>query len=290
MMPCSAGSYARASDSVTRRDHVDPQHLHGRERQRQAEHDRDEDDEGLRAVGRQQEDDRLAQVVVDAPALADRAADRGEVVVGEHDLGGFLRRLGALDAHRDADVGARQRGRVVDAVAGHRHDLAVGLQRAHDADLVLGARAGVDVDVAHDLLQLVLAQRLQLGPGEHARVVAADEAHLAADRQRRAGVVAVIIFTRMPAAWQSAMASMASGRGGSRMPQTPRNSRSGEVVELDLVGARRRTGLRAAASTRRPSPPGRRSTASQRTRSSGSAAGGAALRRASAPAAGPARP
>ena len=35
----------------------------------------------------------------------------------------------------------------------------------------------------------------------------------------------VIIFTRMPAAWQSAIASIASGRGGSRMPQTPRNSR-----------------------------------------------------------------
>ena len=48
--------------------------------------------------------------------------------------------------------GARQGGRVVDAVPGHRDDLAVRLQRPDDPDLVLGARARVHVDVAHDLL------------------------------------------------------------------------------------------------------------------------------------------
>ena len=59
----------------------------------------------------------------------------------------------------------------------------------------------------------------------------------------------VIIFTRMPAVWQSAIASIASGRGGSRMPHRPRNSRSSRSP-IDTVSPR--VGLRAAASTRSP--------------------------------------
>ena len=44
-------------------------------------------------------------------------------------------------------------GRIVDPVAGHRHDLLVRLDRLHEAELVLGARAGEYVDVADPLLQ-----------------------------------------------------------------------------------------------------------------------------------------
>ena len=44
-------------------------------------------------------------------------------------VAGFLRRLRA-GVHRHADVGLRQRRRVVGAVAGHRHELAVGLLAA----------------------------------------------------------------------------------------------------------------------------------------------------------------
>ena len=41
----------------------------------------------------------------------------------------------------------RRAGRVVDPVAGHRDDVAAGLQRAHDPDLVLGGDAGDHADV-----------------------------------------------------------------------------------------------------------------------------------------------
>ena len=41
--------------------------------------------------------------------------------------GGLARDVGAACAHRDADVGGTQRRGVVDAVAGHADDLAVGL-------------------------------------------------------------------------------------------------------------------------------------------------------------------
>ena len=49
---------------------------------------------------------------------------RGEVVVGQDHVGGLAGDVGAGLAHRDADVGGLERRRVVDAVAGHRDDLA----------------------------------------------------------------------------------------------------------------------------------------------------------------------
>ena len=55
---------------------------------------------------------------------ADRADDRREVVVEQHERGGLARHVGAALAHGDADVGGLERRRVVHAVAGHRHDLA----------------------------------------------------------------------------------------------------------------------------------------------------------------------
>jgi hypothetical protein len=57
---------------------------------------------------------------------------------------------GALDghvgasAHGDADVGLRQCRRIVDAVAGHRHLVAFGLQILDDACLVRGQYVGTD--------------------------------------------------------------------------------------------------------------------------------------------------
>ena len=50
--------------------------------------------------------------------------------------GGFLGHLRPGHAHRDADVGLAQGGRVVDAVAGHGDHLAACLQHPDDPDLV----------------------------------------------------------------------------------------------------------------------------------------------------------
>ena len=47
-------------------------------------------------------------------------------------------------AHGDADIGLRQRGGVVDAVAGHGHDSALRLQAAHDFRFLLGQDFGID--------------------------------------------------------------------------------------------------------------------------------------------------
>ena len=53
-------------------------------------------------------------------AQAERVGNLGQLVGHQRDVGGLERGIGAGDAHRDADVGGRQRRRVVDAVAHHR--------------------------------------------------------------------------------------------------------------------------------------------------------------------------
>jgi membrane carboxypeptidase/penicillin-binding protein PbpC len=70
----------------------------------------------LRNVLRQDVQDKLLNVVKDAAALLDGSHDRGKVVVREYNVGGVLGDIRAREAHRDAYVGAAERGRVVDTV------------------------------------------------------------------------------------------------------------------------------------------------------------------------------
>ena len=78
------------------------------------------------------------------PAELDRGHDRLETVVEQHDVGRLAGDLGARGSHRDADVGRAQGGSVVDAVAGHRHDVPARLQGDGDPELVLRRDAGDD--------------------------------------------------------------------------------------------------------------------------------------------------
>ena len=89
-------------------------------------------------------DDELADVVVDPAPGPDRGDDRGEVVVGEHHRRGLAGDVGARGAHGHADVGPAQRRGVVDAVTGHRHHVAEGLQPGGDPQLVLRGAPGED--------------------------------------------------------------------------------------------------------------------------------------------------
>ena len=81
---------------------------------------------------------------------------QADVAAHQRDAGRMHRHVGA-GAHRDADVRRRQRRRVVDAVADHGHDLALGLQPADHA-VHLGRARGVD-----DMREVVnVSGRLQL--------------------------------------------------------------------------------------------------------------------------------
>jgi hypothetical protein len=121
------------------------------------------------------------EVVEDRPALLDGVNDRSEVVVGQDHVGGLARHVGARFAHRDTDVGGLERRGVVDAVTGHRHDLVHRLQRLCDEHLVLGDDAREDDLAPDDVLQVLLAHRIEHRPGDHARVGAGDDADLARD-------------------------------------------------------------------------------------------------------------
>ncbi|MNX66381.1 hypothetical protein D3C86_974710 [compost metagenome] len=162
--------------------HVHPQDLQRRQRRQRAAQDRRDDEQRLRQVGGQDEEYGLFQVVVDAPALAHGIGDRGEVVVGQHHVGGFLGDLRALDAHGHADVGLLERGGVVDAVPRHADDFAQTLQRAHQAQLVFWAGAGKDVVVAREPGQFLVADVLELCAGD--RIARVGHAQHGPDRHR----------------------------------------------------------------------------------------------------------
>ncbi len=134
---------------------VDPQDLDRQQRQRHAGQRPGDHDEDLAEIARQDEPDELPDVVEDDASLFDRRDDAREVVVLQHHVRRVLRHVGAGDAHGDADVRLLQRRRVVDAVAGHRHDVPARLQGLHDVQLLLGLHPRVDADP--------LDQRGQLG-------------------------------------------------------------------------------------------------------------------------------
>ncbi len=90
--------------------------------------------------------DVLGEVVIDLAALLHREDDRGEVVVGQDHPAGVLGHLGA-GAHGDPDVGRLDGGRVVDAVAGHGHHMALFLERVGEEHLVLGGDPAEHPDV-----------------------------------------------------------------------------------------------------------------------------------------------
>ena len=76
----------------------------------------------------------------------DRVGDPVHPVDGDHGVGGLGGDGCAGRAHRDAEVGERQRGRVVDAVADHDHraQIGIGAQTLDDLELLLGGLLGVD--------------------------------------------------------------------------------------------------------------------------------------------------
>jgi len=167
---------------------VDPQQVDGLQND-EAQQGGDKDAEHLAHVGAQQELDGLADVVVDPAALLNGAHDGGEVVVGQHHVGHVLGHVGAGDAHAHADVGGLDGGGVVDAVAGHGGDAAPLLPGVDDAHLVLGLHPGVDAVVVDGLIQLLVADLVELSAGD-GLVVVLQDAQLLGDGHGGVPVVA----------------------------------------------------------------------------------------------------
>ncbi len=124
---------------------IDNQDLHDRKRSSEACHDRNGEQNNLAEVRREEERKKRTDVGGYPPSLAHRRDDGRELIVGENDRGSLTRRLGSALPHRDADMGATERRRIVDAVARHNDDLSV-LDEAFDKrQLVRGRTARIDL-------------------------------------------------------------------------------------------------------------------------------------------------
>ena len=107
------------------------------------EHRRDDGEVLGEVVGDRERGERAAgdqQLLADLDDLDQLGRVRVEV---DH-VAGLFGGLGA-GVHRQPDVGLGQRGRVVGAVAGHRHEIAAGLLALDQRHLVLGRGLGEEV-------------------------------------------------------------------------------------------------------------------------------------------------
>ena len=79
------------------------------------------------------------------------ATIEAKFVVRDHHVAGLAGKVGAAEAHRDADVGCLQRRCVIHSVAGDRNHMAVSLEEGDDLVLVdvqatLDQKLGVEIE------------------------------------------------------------------------------------------------------------------------------------------------
>ena len=108
----------------------------------------------------------LADIIVDAAPFAYRRDNGGEVVVHQRHVGSALGNVGAGDAHGTTDISRLESRRVIDAVAGHRHNVAALLPRFHDADFVRRRDAREHAVLGDVLIQLIFCKRFHFRPAD----------------------------------------------------------------------------------------------------------------------------
>jgi hypothetical protein len=128
----------------------------------------------LAEVAAQQEAERAAPVAPEAAPLDERLREHAEVVLGENDVYGLARHLGAVPAHGHADVREPEGGGVIDAVAGHRDGMAATLEALDDPELVDRGDAGDDGRLVQSAIELLGLELGDLGTCEHRLAVAGE--------------------------------------------------------------------------------------------------------------------
>ena len=78
-----------------------------------------------------------------APPKRQRLGNLQQIVAHQQDVGALQRHIGAGHAHRNSQPRRGQGGRIVDAVADHRHRAIAGLDLADQAGFVVGQQLGV---------------------------------------------------------------------------------------------------------------------------------------------------
>ena len=124
--------------------------------------------------------------MIDRTSLANGTDDGGEVVVGQHHGGCFLRHLGTGDAHCNAHVRLLECGCIVHAVAGHRNNATLRLKKADESHLVFGGHACKHTDLVDLIAQFVVGHAFDVGASDGAT----GDAQLLADACGGDGMVA----------------------------------------------------------------------------------------------------
>ena len=214
-----------------------------RRRSQQGQHDEER-------LDRQRERDVLADDGERAPGVARRARAAREVVGHEHDVGGLDRGVAAgARPWRCRDSRARERRRVVDAVAHHRHAGRTRARAPRRPDLVLGQQLG-----AH----LVDAEPARRSPAAVAEVVAGEHDHVAATPARvQLARRARGLGARLVAPARSGRRRAGRCRGSRRCRPRPRAPSSVSCTRRRLLAALLEAGGGEPSQTARPSRPAR---------------------------------
>ena len=106
-------------------------------------------------------------VVEGGSPLLDGFHDVGEVVIEQHQVGGFASNIGAGLAHGHPNIGLTKCRRIIDAIAGHRHDGSSSLESASDAELLFGSETGDHHVVGGQELSYGIIVVRELGADHH---------------------------------------------------------------------------------------------------------------------------
>ena len=148
----------------------------------------DDGEQHLADVSADQDRHRVAHTGPHAAALDQGVEQHGQVVVGQHDVGGAAGGRRTATAHPDTHVGHPDRGGVVGAVADHRRHSSAALQRPDDLHLLLRADPREHLHVGGQLGGRVLVEAVEVGAGDHPGI--GGQPQLTGDRPRGHRVVA----------------------------------------------------------------------------------------------------
>ncbi len=162
-------------------EQIDEQQLPRGQRRSPGGHGAEEGERDFAEVPAHEDAQGLADRGPHRTALDEHVDDRVQLVVRHDHVGGGPGRRRAAPAQREADVGEPDGGRIVGAVAGHRHRLAQPLVGLHDPHLVQRSAPGDHGHPGQDRVQGLVVHGLEFGTRQHDLVVG-EHSQLGGDR------------------------------------------------------------------------------------------------------------
>lgn len=151
----------------TRGNHDNPHNFDGGDREDRdiilvLEGETDKQGDGLTNVLSQHVKNELLDVIEHAAAFLNGVENRGEVVVCQYNIGGFLCNIRTSLTHGNADICALERGRIVNTVTCHGDKALAPVESFNHADLGLGSTASNDQWEQRQLVNVVIRKLVKV--------------------------------------------------------------------------------------------------------------------------------